>query len=91
MKVEKTEENIVQCRCLSCPSYAQLCKMKNADENLDRTTAGLQNRTHYEKMFCAFERSNCIHLDRGCLCENCLVHAKYNLHNHEYCLKSGGL
>jgi hypothetical protein len=25
------------------------------------------------------------------LCENCLVHAKYNLHNHEYCLKSGGL
>lgn len=91
MRVAKTEENVSHCICMYCPSYSQVCKLKNAPENTNRPTENLQDRTHYEKMFCAFEKSNCIHLDRGCICDKCEVHKQYGLHRHEYCLKTGGL
>ena len=91
MKVEKTQENICNCLCLICPSYEKICKLKNVNENQDISTTKLQNKTHYEKMFCAFEKSNCIHLARGCICHNCEVFKKYGLKNKEYCFKTGGL
>lgn len=91
MIVDKTEENISRCLCMNCPSYTKTCQYKNAPENMDQSTKNLEERTHYEKMFCAFEKSNCIHCDRGCICDQCLVHKQYNLHNHEYCLRTGGL
>jgi hypothetical protein len=91
MRVDKTQENLAHCRCLDCPSYSMVCRLKNAEENKENIDDILESKPHYEKMFCAFEKSNCIHLDRGCLCEQCSVHWQYALHKHEYCLKNGGL
>ncbi len=91
MRVEKTEENICNCICMMCPSYEKICKLKNNNQNQDISTQNLQNMTHYEKMFCAFEKSNCIHFDRGCICEKCEVFKKYGLKHKEFCLKTGGL
>ena len=88
--VNKTQKNIERCLCLSCPSYSTSCKIKNAFQNQSRATTSLENRTHYEKMFCAFEKSNCIHLDKGCLCNKCLNFKEYNLSNCTYCLHTGG-
>ena len=50
-----------------------------------------QHLEHLELMFCAFEKSNCIHENRGCLCEKCPVHKKYALNNEDYCLNTGGI
>jgi len=91
MRVEKTEENICNCICMMCPSYEKNCKLQNRFENQNISTQHLVNLTHYEKMFCAFEKSNCIHFDRGCICEKCEVFKKYGLKNKEFCLKTGGL
>lgn len=90
-KIEKTELNASRCMCLSCPSYTTFCKIKNADQNTTRSTEHLSERGHYEKMFCAFEKSNCIHLNKGCVCEQCANFKKYNLNRNTYCLHTGGL
>ncbi|MDY4885707.1 MAG: DUF2769 domain-containing protein [Alphaproteobacteria bacterium] len=91
MKVDKTSENLAHCICLYCPSYSPVCKLKNAQKNINRSDTDFKNTEHYEKMFCAFEKSNCIHLDRGCLCEKCQIYRKYGLNHHDYCLKTGGM
>ncbi len=88
--VDKTETNISRCLCLSCPSYSTACKLKNAEHNKVRSTASLEAHNHYEKMFCAFEKSNCIHLDKGCICNQCLNFKEYNLQKCTYCLHTGG-
>jgi len=87
MRVEKTMENVNSCMCLSCPSYTTTCKIKNGVE----TVFDVSHLEHLEKMFCAFEKSNCIRENRGCLCEKCEVHKKYGLHNEDYCLNTGGI
>lgn len=87
MIVEKTTENAKACRCLVCPSYTPACKMKNG-KDIPFDVSGL---SHLEMMFCAFEKSNCIHENLGCLCEKCSVHKKYALNNEDYCLKTGGV
>ena len=63
MQVEKTKENICNCLCMMCPSYEKICKLKNQDENKNISTKDLQNKTHYEKMFCAFENNLYIRLE----------------------------
>ncbi len=85
-KVEKTELNASRCICLDCPSYTTGCKIKNIMQTNTRSTGVLQNKTHYEKMFCAFEKSNCIHLNKGCLCENCTNYHDYDLKRQNWCL-----
>ncbi len=90
MRVQKTLENASFCLCMKCPSYSTVCRIKNEPENSIQTEADLQTRTHFEKMFCAFQKSNCIHLNRGCICDQCVVHQIYALQRHEYCLHSGG-
>ena len=91
MQVEKTQDNICNCLCMMCPSYEKICKFSNQKDNKDISTQKLQEKTHYEKLFCAFEKSNCIHFNRGCLCEKCEVYRKYSLHKREYCLVTGGM
>ncbi len=86
--VEKTEFNMSRCQCLDCPSYSTDCKIKNARQTTTRPTQVLKTHTHYEKMFCAFEKSNCIHLNKGCLCENCANYHAYDLKNRHWCLHS---
>ncbi len=90
MLVAKTKENLKSCRCRECPSYTMGCKIKNYPLNLIKLADDLDNVEHYESMFCAFEKSHCIEEDRGCLCEECPVHAKYDLVRDEYCLRTGG-
>ena len=89
-KVEKTQQNIERCLCLNCPSYSTICKLKNADQTGNRPTKSLEDRSHYEKMFCAFEKSNCIHLNKGCICDKCANFKKYNLEKCTYCIHTGG-
>ena len=90
MLVAKTKENLKNCRCMECPSYTAGCKIRNYPVNLFKMMEDLDNVEHFEGMFCAFEKSNCIEEDKGCLCEECPVHAKYNLVREDYCLKTGG-
>ncbi|MBQ7660362.1 MAG: DUF2769 domain-containing protein [Alphaproteobacteria bacterium] len=90
-KVEKTQENISRCICLNCPSYTSVCRAKNAPFATNQSTQNLKARTHYEKMFCAFEKSNCIHLNKGCICERCANFKDYELTNCTYCIHTGGV
>lgn len=91
MRVEKTRENLRECLCLHCPSYTTACKMKNMPENLLKMLEPINEVEHFEGMYCAFDRSHCIHEDKGCICDNCEVHKKYNLKKEDYCLKNGGM
>jgi len=90
LKVDKTQENMKRCLCLNCPSYSSICKIKNADQNKTRSTQNLLKQSHYEKMFCAFEKSNCIHLNKGCMCDSCANFKDYSLTKGAYCLHTGG-
>ncbi len=90
LKVDKTNENISRCICLNCPSYSTTCKLKNAPFAANLPTKNLAGRTHFEKMFCAFEKSNCIHMNKGCICEECANYKEYNLQNCTYCIHTGG-
>lgn len=85
MRVNKTIENAKQCICFRCPSYTLACKNKFLEED------DISDLNHYEMMFCAFEKSSCIHENRGCICSKCDVHKKYQLNNEDYCLKTGGV
>ncbi len=87
MRVDKTLENAEQCICVKCLSYTLACKNKNNTfEN-----GCIENLNHYEKMFCAFEKSDCISENRGCICLKCAVHKKYKLNNEDYCVNTGGV
>ena len=90
MLVDKTIENVRDCMCLTCPSYTKTCKIKNVPE-LTKDVEHIDDMQHLEMMFCAFEKSNCIHENRGCLCSDCPVHKRYALNNEDYCLNSGGI
>lgn len=90
MRVAKTMDNAQHCQCLSCPSYTTTCKLKN---NM-KTNSDVLNKAeneHWEILFCALEKSNCIHENRGCKCSTCMVHRKYALNNEDYCLHTGGV
>ena len=88
MKVERTLENVRNCLCLECTSYTKGCK-KKLNKNIDEES--LKSKEHFEVLFCAFEKSNCISENNGCLCLKCMVHKKYKLNNEDYCLSSGGV
>lgn len=75
---------------MKCPSYTMGCKIKSMPETIVKMFEDLENVNHFEGMFCAFEKSKCIHEDKGCMCESCPVYTKYDLVREEYCLKSGG-
>lgn len=90
MRVDRTLENAKSCMCLACPSYTKGCKVKNESEVVHDITH-INDVEHFEIMFCAFEKSNCIHEHQGCLCAKCSVHTKYALNNEDYCLNTGGI
>ena len=90
MQVARTRENLRKCKCMYCPSYTTECRLKNLPGNLVHLMEDLKEADHFEGMFCAFEKSNCIHKDKGCLCETCPIHDEYQLNNNDYCLHTGG-
>lgn len=91
MRVEKNKENLKSCICMDCPSYSMGCKIRSMPENLFKLAEDLEKVEHYEKMFCAFDKSECIKEDKGCLCQNCKVHQKYALNREDYCIVTGGI
>lgn len=91
MQVEKTKENLKMCQCMHCPSYTTGCKIKNMPENIVHLIEGLNETDNFEGMYCAYSKSRCITEDKGCLCDNCEVHKKYDLKREDYCLKNGGM
>ena len=72
----------------SIPSQIKL--LKNYAENNNKPDEILKNKNHYEKMFCAFEKSNCIHANKGCLCRSCPNFKQYGLQNCTYCTHTCG-
>jgi len=90
MRVEKTLDNAQKCLCLTCPSYTTTCKFKN-DMHTNQDVLKKEIDEHWELLFCAIEKSNCIHENRGCHCQTCPVHKKYALNNEDYCLHTGGV
>ncbi len=87
MQVERSRENLKECQCMHCPSYTTGCKIKSMPENIMNLMEGLSETDHFECMFCAYEKSNCIKENKGCLCEDCPVHKKYGLEQESYCLR----
>ena len=90
MKVEKTLENVGKCLCLQCPSYTKSCHLRSEKELFEKIN-NINTEKHFEVMFCAFEKSDCIQENRGCLCSQCPIHKKYALNNEDYCLSTGGV
>lgn len=90
MRVEKSKNNAQMCQCLNCPSYTTTCKIKN-NMRTNEDVLQKENDEHWELLFCAIEKSNCIHENRGCMCHTCPIHKKYALNNEDYCLHTGGV
>lgn len=88
--VEKTKENLEMCNCLKCPSYTTSCKVKEMPHNMLDMFKGIENIDGLENLFCAYTKSRCIEEDKGCLCNVCRVHDKYDLKDGHYCISEGG-
>lgn len=90
-RVARTKENLERCKCMDCPSYTLGCKIKNMAGNLYKLIDDLDKTEHFEGMYCAFEKSNCIEEGKGCLCYSCDIFHKYRLNKKDFCLADGGL
>ncbi len=90
-KVERKRENLLKCLCKSCPSYTLACKIMGSPGNIILLFSEMDDqKLHAETMFCAFEKSQCINEEQGCLCPKCEVHDKYDLENMYFCTKTDG-
>ncbi len=89
-QVDKTMENVVLCQCMKCPTYSFACKLKAMPGNFIAMVSDVAKAVHLETMFCAFEPSQCIEQEKGCLCGQCEVHAAFHLHHGYYCRVTGG-
>lgn len=88
--VARTKENLQRCKCMDCPSYTLGCKIKNMPGNLYKLMGEIEDVEHFEGMFCAFEKSNCIEESKGCLCNECEIFHKYRLNRQDFCIENGG-
>ena len=86
MIVEKSKENLKKCKCISCPSYTTVCKLKEMPHNMYTVMTGnLEHAKHFEGMFCAFGKSECIKEDKGCVCTSCDVAKEHSLKGGLFC------
>jgi hypothetical protein len=58
--------------------------------SMDMMKSDISKVEHLENMLCAFEKSNCIDKEQGCVCPDCQVHKEYDLQEVYYCLTTGG-
>jgi len=86
MSVEKNKENLKMCKCIKCPSYTTVCKIKEMPHNIVEIAKGIDKAKHFEGMFCAFGKSDCIKQKKECICSTCGVEKKYHLTGGMYCL-----
>ena len=88
MVVQKTKENLKKCICMKCPSYTMSCKLKAMPKNMMTMMKGnIAEKTHFEGLFCAFEKSTCIKKEKGCRCAQCQVYKENKLNKLYFCLK----
>ena len=89
--VEKSNENLKKCLCMKCPSYKLGCKMKALPKNMMTMLKGnISELKHFEGLFCAFEKSDCIKEEVGCICATCNVYSENKLDNLYFCTQTGG-
>ncbi len=88
MRVEKTINNLRKCKCVLCPSFTTECKVKAIGQDVEKLVTGLGKAKHFEGMFCAFEKSECIHDHKGCKCKECEIEKEYGLERVYYCTGS---
>jgi hypothetical protein len=88
--VVKSKENLKLCQCMKCPSYTFACKMKSLPGNVKSTIKDVSKSDHLEVMYCAFEKSECIASDKGCICDACEVFKEYELGRGHFCFVTGG-
>jgi len=89
-KPAKTKENLKKCICMSCPSYTLGCKMKSMPKNMIGMMGDISKKDHFEGLFCAFEKSNCITEKKGCVCATCPVYKENNLEKLYFCTTTDG-
>ncbi|MCK5039667.1 MAG: DUF2769 domain-containing protein [Candidatus Aenigmarchaeota archaeon] len=90
-KVEKSKENLKKCICMKCPSYKLGCKMKSMPKNMMTMLKGnISELNHFEGLFCAFENSNCITEESGCICANCELYKENKLDKLYFCTQTEG-
>jgi len=87
--VPKTHANLLKCQCRKCPSYSTACKLKAMPGNTI-LLLGDMDKIHAETMFCAYEKSNCIEEEHGCICAKCELYTEFNLENLYYCTVTDG-
>lgn len=88
--VEKTKENLKKCACMKCPSYSFVCKIKSMPGNIMGMLGDLSKSEHMEGMFCAFEKSKCIHDEKGCICPTCELFKENKLDKGYFCTVTKG-
>lgn len=84
-KVSRTIENLKKCKCVTCPSFTTICKLKAVPGDIKEMAGGLDKAKHFEGMFCAFEKSDCIHDHKGCKCHSCKIEEEYGLKEEYFC------
>ena len=90
-KVEKSKENLKKCVCMKCPSYKIGCKMKTMPKNMMTMMKGnISELDHFEGLFCAFEKSNCLKEEKGCICATCKVYDENKLDKLYFCIQTEG-
>lgn len=89
-KVEKTMANMAKCQCMKCPSYAFACMTTSLPVNFKALVMDVSKKDRLEGMFCAFQKSIYITVDKGCLCDACALHNDCCLDKTFFCLATGG-
>ena len=85
--VGRTKENLKKCKCMGCPSYTMMCKLKEMPANMfHMMTKGIENVEHFEGMYCAFGKSECIEEKKGCRCGECALMKEYGFEDGYFCL-----
>lgn len=64
--------------------------MKNIPGNIMGMMSGLENKDHFEGLYCAFEKSNCIKGKKGCVCATCEVYKENGLEKLYFCTTTDG-
>ncbi len=84
--VARTRDNLKKCRCIKCPTYTFMCKIKTMPVNIAAMMSDIGKVGHMEAMFCAFGNSKCISEEKGCICMTCALFKENNLDKAYYCL-----
>ena len=66
--------------------------MKTMPKNMMTMVKGnISELDHFDGLFCAFEKSECITEITECLCETCVVFKDNNLTNYGFCTVDNGI